>query len=402
MDPLRRRLSVRADLVKSEALNSKNRVDAALYRELLGVSPLPLIGSALASALLGIGLWNPANSLLVIGWVALVFAMIALRAVVSLRSRRTLAARGYTRSRARVYGLSVGLSGVAWGIGGLFVHGANPLALTLIVIALQSMLMGGVVTLSILPAAFLAFSVPAILPMVIVLVYDGGKIEIILAVYNFLLLGLMTGIAMRVHRSLRRTWQLTFEKEDLVAELTAARDGMSILAETDGLTGLANRRRFNQALEAEFSRSRRSGLPLSLIILDVDYFKNYNDSYGHVAGDSTLQRIGNVLKESCNRASDVVARYGGEEFAAILPETDQHDAAVLAERIRARTEALAIAHTGSHIADHVTVSVGVITSGGERLESTRQLISMADEQLYRAKAQGRNVVVGPRQPVAVD
>lgn len=373
-------------------MDTTDRVDAAMFGELLAASAIPLAGSALASALLGLGLWTSSNSHLVIGWVALVFAAIAIRTVVALRSRRLLKAKGYTRSRALGYALSVALSGVAWGVGGLFVHGASPLALTLIVIALQSMLMGGVVTLSLMPAAFLVFAVPAIVPMVVMLIHDGGRVPIILAVYNLLLLGIMTVIATRVNRSFRRTWQLTFEKEDLVTELTKAHAGLSILADTDGLTGLSNRRRFDQALEAELARSGRSGLPLSLIILDVDYFKNYNDSYGHLGGDTALQRVGAVLRSSCHRAMDVAARYGGDEFAAILPETDQGDAMKIAESARSRVAGLAIAHSASPVADCVTVSVGVVTCSGTKVRSWHELIAMADEQLYRAKAQGRNFV----------
>jgi diguanylate cyclase (GGDEF)-like protein len=178
---------------------------------------------------------------------------------------------------------------------------------------------------------------------------------------------------------------------------------MTVLAGTDGLTGLANRRRFDEILETEFARLRRSRAPLSLILLDVDYFKNFNDCYGHVAGDECLKRISGALDVSLNRTPDMPARYGGEEFAAILPETEHDGAVAIAERIRTDIAAMAIPHRDSPVAAHVTVSLGVITYDCSMLDSPRDLVMMADEQLYRAKAKGRNRIAcrNRAQPEAI-
>ena len=361
-----------------------------MFKSLLSVSAIPLIGSALASALLGIAVWTPATSTMVIGWVVLVYAVIAFRVWFTLRNRKALSTSGYDRNRATRYALSAGLSGMAYGVAGVFVQSTDPLAMVFTITALDAMVMGGVVSLSTIMPSFLAFSVPAIVPMIVVLAASGGRTEIILAIYNTILLGLMVGVAYWVNRSLRQTWELTFEKEDLVEALTRAHDGMTVLAGTDGLTGLANRRRFDEVLETEFARLRRSGAPLSLILLDVDHFKNYNDSYGHVAGDECLKRISGVLDVSLNRAPDMPARYGGEEFAAILPETEHEGAVAIAERIRSDVAALAIHHGGSSVSDHVTVSVGIVTHDCSAIGSPKEFVMMADEQLYRAKAEGRN------------
>jgi diguanylate cyclase (GGDEF)-like protein len=368
----------------------ERRVEAAQYRELLGVSAIPLIGSALASALVGIAQWTPENGKIVIGWVSLVYVVIALRIWLTLRSRAAFAANGYDRASARRYALSAALSGIAWGIGGAMVDGGHTLAMVLTITAVQAMVMGSVVTLGTYLPAFFAFALPASLPMIAVLVASSGRTAVIIGIYNFILLLLMIGIAMRVNRSLRHTWELTFEKEDLVAALVKAHDGMTVLAGTDGLTGLANRRRFDEVLETEFSRLRRSRAPLSLILIDVDHFKDYNDSYGHVAGDECLKRIGSLLDVSLNRAPDISARYGGEEFAAILPETEHEGAVAIAERIRGDIAALRIPHGASSVADHVTISVGIVTHDCSAVESPREFVRMADEQLYRAKSEGRN------------
>lgn len=159
---------------------------------------------------------------------------------------------------------------------------------------------------------------------------------------------------------------------------------------TDSLTGLANRRYFDEALRTEFSRSKRSGSTLSLIMLDVDYFKKFNDSYGHLAGDDCLRQIGTTLKAIVARAPDIVARYGGEEFVVILPETVAPGTKALAERIREAIEALAIPHSASDTSDFVTVSLGVVTVYTTSLESPEQVVALADEAMYCAKNSGRN------------
>jgi diguanylate cyclase (GGDEF)-like protein len=125
-------------------------------------------------------------------------------------------------------------------------------------------------------------------------------------------------------------------------------------------------------------------------MLDVDRFKKYNDNYGHLAGDECLRQVGTTLKTIVGRLSDIVARYGGEEFVAILTETNLKGATALAERIRKGVEALTIPHSGSDIAEFVTVSLGVVTAYPNRMDSPEQLVSLADEAMYSAKKGGRN------------
>lgn len=177
-------------------------------------------------------------------------------------------------------------------------------------------------------------------------------------------------------------------------ELKKTRDGLTILAEVDGLTGLTNRRRFDEMLETELRRLRRSRGLLSMILLDVDHFKAFNDTYGHVAGDDCLRKIGAVIRSAASRSSDHAARYGGEEFCIILPETDHRGANALAERIRSSVAGLRVPHSGSSVADHVTVSLGVLTVTCLPRDSAKSLVAMVDIQLYRAKSEGRNRIAG--------
>ena len=178
--------------------------------------------------------------------------------------------------------------------------------------------------------------------------------------------------------------------QELVAQLQVERDYAQARAQTDGLTLLANRRQFDEVLNNEFYRLKRSGAPLSLIMLDVDHFKAFNDLYGHLAGDDCLRRIAHALQGIVGRTSDLAARYGGEEFAVVLPETGQAGALTMAERVRRTVAELAIPHLGNSAGDHVTVSLGVVSGAAASLASTDRLIQLADEALYRAKQEGRN------------
>jgi diguanylate cyclase (GGDEF)-like protein len=175
-------------------------------------------------------------------------------------------------------------------------------------------------------------------------------------------------------------------------ELKRARQQLEKLADSDGLTGLANRRHFDVILDREVRRLARSGAPLSLIMMDVDYFKKYNDCYGHVAGDDCLRQVAEAVEANTHRAADIVARYGGEEFAVLLPETGHRGAVQLAERIREAILRARIPHDGSPVSDRVTSSFGVASVLCAPLYSPQDLVALADEHLYRAKSNGRNRV----------
>ncbi len=160
----------------------------------------------------------------------------------------------------------------------------------------------------------------------------------------------------------------------------------------DGLTNIANRRRFNEYLKQEWRRSCRNKSHLSLIFADVDFFKKYNDCYGHHAGDECLINIANILKNSLGRSTDLVARYGGEEFIIILPETDMQASQSIAKQIKHNVEQANIAHICSSIASQITLSMGVAST--IPMDSTRQdeLVKAADFALYEAKNNGRNQI----------
>ncbi len=172
------------------------------------------------------------------------------------------------------------------------------------------------------------------------------------------------------------------------------RDLLVKLASVDPLTGIPNRRHFTNVFEVEWRRARRGGTSISLMLMDVDYFKQYNDTYGHSAGDECLRKIAQSLSHSLKRPGDCAARIGGEEFAILLPETDTLGAAIIADRIRLDIEALNIPHAGSKEIGHVTVSAGVATCTPTEEMERQALLNAADEMLYQAKKRGRNQVLG--------
>jgi len=161
----------------------------------------------------------------------------------------------------------------------------------------------------------------------------------------------------------------------------------------DGLTGIANRRHFDVAMEKEHRRAKRGGTPLSLLMIDIDHFKAYNDHYGHQKGDQCLIQVAAALAGMLKRPCDLMARYGGEEFAMILPETDVEQAMLMADAIRARAQELAIPHERSSDASQlVTVSIGIATQKADAPVEIEALIGSADRALYQAKRGGRNRV----------
>ncbi len=184
-------------------------------------------------------------------------------------------------------------------------------------------------------------------------------------------------------------------------ELKRYRDFLAALSLTDGLTGIANRRRFDEFLKNEWLGATRTGKPLSLILADVDYFKAYNDHYGHTAGDQCLKTVAQTLAEGLSRCTDLVARYGGEEFVCVLPATDHTGAMAIAERLRERVASRRCDHPLSLVGPFVTVSMGVATLQPDPHTEPHLLIESADHRLYQAKQAGRNRVLGDPNSVQV-
>ncbi|MGB3204247.1 MAG: PleD family two-component system response regulator [Crinalium sp.] len=176
----------------------------------------------------------------------------------------------------------------------------------------------------------------------------------------------------------------------LVEQLEAANLELQRLANSDGLTQVANRRRFDEYFDQEWRRHSRALLPLSLILCDLDFFKSYNDTYGHIAGDECLKLVADTIRGNVKRAGDLVARYGGEEFVVLLPNTLGKNAFDVAQRIREKLKELQLPHAGSTVSEYVTLSLGVASTFPHKEQSKALLLASADQALYQAKTAGRD------------
>ena len=213
-----------------------------------------------------------------------------------------------------------------------------------------------------------------------------------------LLIGTLIAVALlvagayrwRVRIMLHQQGELMRLVRERTQQLEEANRKLAQISYLDAVTEVSNRRSFEEELTMEWRRSTRTGSRLSLLMIDIDSFKAFNDSAGHQAGDECLKKIAAVIDEGVRRAGDVVARYGGEEFAVLLPDTDLAGASALAERIRAAVEERNVFHPATGRA--VTVSVGVATASGRDDGQPSQLVRAADAALYRAKRDGRNLV----------
>jgi diguanylate cyclase (GGDEF)-like protein len=215
-------------------------------------------------------------------------------------------------------------------------------------------------------------------------------------VFSFVVVFVLLGKYRRQQSTLQAKNALAQELEHNVQERTreleAANKELTRLSNMDGLTQLYNRRYFDNILQAEISRSQRLSLPISLLICDIDYFKHYNDTYGHLAGDDCIKAVADTIHQHCKRVSDVAARYGGEEFAVILPNTDTEDAQTIAESIRHGIELLNLPHESSSVKSVVSISIGVGTMIPSIHTKPAKLIALADEALYESKSGGRDMV----------
>lgn len=195
------------------------------------------------------------------------------------------------------------------------------------------------------------------------------------------------------HRAKKELHQKNNELKEKNRELQRLNKTLKDLATIDGLTGIPNRRKFDECLVQEWNRALRDKNPIALIVIDIDYFKPFNDNYGHAAGDECLIKVAQSLAGSMPRAIDFMARYGGEEFVCILPNTDKPGLTMVGNQLRENINALNIPHEFSKISQHVTISLGGATMIPTQEQLPQLLLGQADSRLYKAKGSGRNRLV---------
>ena len=239
--------------------------------------------------------------------------------------------------------------------------------------------------------SFFLYFYALIIPIIIKLASKGEAMYYYSAICGIMFLLTIRMYFLWNYKVLTNAIQLKFHNLALLKSLQAVNTQLREISVIDELTQVANRRGLDEYLEREWSRAKRNKTPISLIMIDLDFFKQYNDRYGHLKGDDCLKQVAAFFEDCLNRPSDLVARFGGEEFAIVMPETNLEGAMKFAEKLQSKIQHLQIKNPDSAISQHLTVSIGV-ASAIPQDERYTNLIASSDEALYKAKKHGRNVI----------
>ncbi len=292
----------------------------------------------------------------------------------------------------KAYLLLAFISGVIWGASAFIIFpSGNPALIALFVLVIASLSAATTVSHSALRLGPTAWAAPAMLLYAVRCYREGFEtytIGLLIIVYFYTVLN----YSFKHNNTIASFVSLKFENLELLEELRKANDVLRHASAIDGLTGLANRRQFDEIMDKEWRRAIREQKSISLIMLDIDHFKAYNDNYGHQEGDDCLKKVAAVIAELVKRPADLAARYGGEEFMVVLPGSDIRGAIELGEKLRIAVEVLDVPHAHSSAASVVTISVGASSLVPERGEEPSRLIKLVDTALYAAKRGGRNRV----------
>lgn len=289
------------------------------------------------------------------------------------------------------FAIGAGLAGIIYGGGAVFCFGEIPELHQLALICLLATLPpSGLVFFITDKLSFNLFFLPLLVPITIQNFIIGDRFHVYLGICGVIYIIIIRYLFLLNHNNLRESIYLRLVNIELVESLSSTNKKLEQLSTIDELTKLANRRQFDWSLKKEFSRARRTKSSLSLIMVDIDHFKNYNDTYGHVKGDECLQLIAKTIQRNTQRPGDLVARYGGEEIAIILPDTTTEGALNFANTIHEAIQDLKIDHVESDTNLYVSVSMGVATMKPEDNITEKDLINEADRALYQAKDTGRN------------
>jgi diguanylate cyclase (GGDEF)-like protein len=344
---------------------------------------------------INIGLfWQQINHTFIFAWAVFLLLIGLVRWLMKAQYQRhqQRLSPGYWWGLFAVSSLLLGLAWFVWSLHVSMVINFSGIGFSIIVITAAGLVSGAVASTSSSIYSYICFSGPILLPLSVVLLFNDQMetqgIGLLLVLFFIITLRQVLSINSVLQESIIN--RLELEKSKAKTE-TLAKE-LYQLSTTDALTSITNRRGFDEALSREWSRAKRSDTQLTLLMIDVDFFKTFNDSLGHPAGDECLRLIASTLTHYARRAGEVIARYGGEEFAIILPNTAGSEGVKIAENICDSIAELDIEHPASGVAKRVTVSIGVHGAAPGQLEDSQELIKLADQALYRAKADGRNRV----------
>ena len=411
---------------EDEKLLDKKRIEL-----LFNQFPFSIAIACIFAVLVAFKYWDQSNRYVLSAWLAGYLLVSALHYLLVLQYAASVKEpdKGEDRNWLNDFILFVFLSGVLWGLIGLYFLINNPAVHSYTVfIFLGGMVAASIGVFAAMPSVFFAFALPALMPVLAWLPFQDQSLINSIGLFMLLFLIFLSISILKLRNLIVDSMSIDLKNRERLRSLEKERTEASTLNDTleeelrkikdndlqlkrekrkaeelaakllaistmDGLTGISNRRYFDEFLAKEWNRAIRSGAPLSLILCDIDYFKNFNDCYGHQEGDKCLQRIAGLLEEHARRGGDLAARYGGEEFGIVLPETNLESARDIAEQMRIAVENIAIPHEASAINNIITISFGVATIIPQRDQESRLLVSLADKALYKAKKEGRNRVI---------
>lgn len=377
------------------------KLNARCMEILLAQSSSAFISSGLGGLVLVVVFWSRTDH-----WVSLFWVL----AYMSVASMRVALKRVYSHAQAgdkgsrrwlEAYGLCLFLTGSVWGgyLTYLIPYSQGTYSIILVV-TFSALLAGAVSAYSVSLSMFVLFSLPILIPVLFGTLLNVHEdrwvlVAVILCWYLF-----MVSTARRFSNFAMRSLGLEYKNDKLLLKLKeqnvraeALAAELLVLSNTDGLTGVYNRRYFDEQIRHEWRREQRSQKPISIILCDIDYFKRLNDCLGHDAGDECLIQVASALAQEVRDGTDFVARIGGEEFAVLLAEATLGDAVHLAERLADVVSGLNIKHPNSSISDKVSMCLGVASVLPTNENMPSDLLKMADEKLYTAKETGRNKIV---------
>lgn len=373
----------------------QNRLTFQLMDSFVKQTPTVLSGHAVVAALSVLMFWRQINHDFIFGWALTLLLVLAVRFWLAASYRRQ-PERWTPEQWNHRFALTSLALGLAWCVWSLYVTLAiqfSGIGLLIVVITAAGLVAGAVASTAASLLAYFCFTTPALLPLSLLLVIhnQNGVLDIGILLMVFFVFNLTQ--VRKINSVFKESIvnRLKLEESQKQAELLAKE--LYQISTQDALTLVTNRRGFDEALSREWLRAKRTQRPLSLLMLDVDFFKNFNDSLGHPAGDTCLQTVASKLKEFARREGDIIARYGGEEFALLLPDIAEYQTWLLAQDILQGIAELAIPHPASAISDRITMSIGIKTvSPSECDGDASDLIKAADLALYQAKADGRNCI----------
>lgn len=380
----------------------KDKLNYQLLDSFVRQTPVVVLGHFVVASI-NIGLfWQRVNHTFILAWATFLLLTGLSRWLMKNQYQRHQQ-RWTPGGWRRLFAVNSLFLGLAWCVWGLYVGVAielGGLGLSIIIITAAGLVAGAVASTSSSLVSYTCFSGPTLLPLSALLLFtdqmETRGIGLLMVVFFAITFRQVQRINSVLQESIINGLKLEKSKEEtekLAQELYQ-------LSTVDALTSVTNRRGFNEALNSEWARAKRLNTPLTLLLIDVDFFKTFNDSLGHPAGDECLRLIASMLTLHARRAGEVVARCGGEEFAILLPNTTGKDGVKIADDICVAAARLNIKHPASDVAEHVTVSIGVHEATPRDVGGSEELIKLADHALYEAKAAGRNCVRSAQQPAS--